>query len=82
VLWNLLTFLLLSVVSFAFLVTSGVDPTTVNLRYEVGVALITGAVFALLSGLLSRNPNREILEELREVKAEVVALREQVDEIE
>lgn len=79
--WTVLSFI--GILGFAvyYLNESGVDPATVNLKYEVGIALLTGAVFALLSSLLSRNPNRKLEEQLEEFSQELSALREEIERL-
>lgn len=66
----------LFIIGTIFLAAPGADPNQVNLGYQVGLTIVTSAVFLFFERLLSGKPDHELMDEISKLHASTDKLNE------
>lgn len=78
---NLWVVIGLTIIGGIFLANSGESPNTINLSYQIGLAVVTGGFFVFFERLLSGDQNKELVNTVRELQDEVRELNEQINDL-
>jgi hypothetical protein len=76
---NLWVLLGLFVIGSLMLAATGADPNQVNLGYQVGLTMVTSAVFLFFERLLSGKPDSELVAEISKLRASIDKLKEDMN---
>lgn len=65
-------------IAILYLLSSGAKPDEVQLPMQMGIAFTALAAINMIDAVVNSNPNKDVLKELGEVKAELKALRAEI----
>jgi hypothetical protein len=68
-------------IGVVFIVYSGENPQNVNLTLQAGVTIFTSALFLLFERLVTGGSNKELLEEVEQLRTSVIDLTEEIERL-